>query len=230
MKILSKTPFPVFALLIAIFISAMNPLSSARGEEHSTKLPDLKNTNPNDAFIAGYATAIITHELRLKNVKVTVKNGKVLLTTDPGNEGFMNYAKELISKLPGVGEKNVSVHVRGANEGGGGNKITLTGKGKAVKVDLPLGPERKTELFEPLIADLRWPRFSASYVNFFDKKPRSREDEFLSSAIAVSLGESIPFQRVTTQHGTDFEWGIHGAAFVVFDLKGDSFDLINTDF
>lgn len=219
--------FRVCICALIILIASMFSHSPAPGAEPHGNIPNLEKATAADAYIAGYATAIITRELRLKNVTVTVENGNVFLITNSANTAFVKHAKELISKLPGVNK--VTVRVRGEPAEDGGKELTDINKDNAATVDLPAGPGRKTELFKPLIADLRWPRFSGSIQNYFDKKPRSADNKFLSNVIAVSLGETMPLFH-WDRGSYEFEFGLHGAAFGVFDLRGESFDLINTDF
>jgi hypothetical protein len=78
-------------------------------------------------------------------------------------------------------------------------------------------------LFEPLSADPRWPRFSASYLDFVD-------DPELESVGSVALGGSLPLFHAPLPFEGQWEIGLQSGVFSIFDLDSDSNDLINTDF
>lgn len=76
-------------------------------------------------------------------------------------------------------------------------------------------------VFEPLIADPRWPRFSA-YYNYY------AADDFLEHMGTVSAGESLAIYRDTTDSGNLWEAGLQGVVYGVYDI-GSGNDLYNTD-
>ena len=76
-------------------------------------------------------------------------------------------------------------------------------------------------VFEPLLADPRWPRFSAYYNYFLD-------DEYLEHEGTVSLGETVAIYRNSTDRGDLWEWGVQGVVYGVYDI-GSGNDLYNTD-
>jgi hypothetical protein len=78
-------------------------------------------------------------------------------------------------------------------------------------------------LFSPLLADPRWPHFSASYqYNPTDKSVRS--------VGAVSFGETIPLYRTAAPMMGQVDLGIQAGVFAVFDLEAESMDLVNADY
>jgi len=79
------------------------------------------------------------------------------------------------------------------------------------------------ELFAPLLADPRWPRFSASYQQYLD-------DDELSGVGAASFGETFPLVRSPQRAWGRFEIAFQAGVFSVFDLDADSSDLVNSDF
>lgn len=81
----------------------------------------------------------------------------------------------------------------------------------------------KERLFDPLIADPRWPHFSISYQYYID-------DEELKNVGSTSFGETLPFYRGETSSGGIWQIGIQAAVFAVFDLDAKSKDLINADY
>jgi hypothetical protein len=78
-------------------------------------------------------------------------------------------------------------------------------------------------LFEPLSADPRWPRVSASYLNFVD-------DPELDTVGSVALGGAIPLFHAPLPFEGGWELGFQAGVFSIFDLDAPSNDLINTDF
>jgi hypothetical protein len=85
-------------------------------------------------------------------------------------------------------------------------------------VELYALPER--ELFEPLIADPRQPRFSMSYQRY--KTPAEKFN-------AAAFGEYFGFASGFLGRGGASQIGIQAAVFALFNLDAPSGDLINAD-
>jgi hypothetical protein len=83
--------------------------------------------------------------------------------------------------------------------------------------------KKDDRLFDPLIADPRWPHFSIAYQYYID-------DDELENVGATSFGETLPLYRDKTLYGGIWQIGIQAAVFAVFDLDGESSDLINADY
>ena len=94
----------------------------------------------------------------------------------------------------------------------------------AVPITLSLGPAR---LFDPLLADPRWPHFYATY-EFFADDPLDTRD--LEHAGAVGVGETLSFVAGRGPLGVDYEIGLQAGVFALFDLDSPSSDLINADY
>jgi hypothetical protein len=77
-------------------------------------------------------------------------------------------------------------------------------------------------LFKPLIADPRWPHFSAAYQGYIN-------DKQLKDVAAVSFGETFALYRDRLGSGW-WEFGIQAGVFALFDLDAPSGDLINADY
>lgn len=77
-------------------------------------------------------------------------------------------------------------------------------------------------LFDPLIADPRWPHFSVAYQRYIN-------DDELKNVGATSFGETFPLYSGNAFGG---RWitGIQAAVFAFFNLDADSMDLINADY
>ena len=93
----------------------------------------------------------------------------------------------------------------------------------AASVSLPLGWLPVGHLFSPLLADPRWPHFSASYnYHIHDKE--------ITHVGAVSLGEIFSLFRFRGPFDGQSELGIQTGVFAIFDLAAESHDLVNADY
>jgi hypothetical protein len=76
-------------------------------------------------------------------------------------------------------------------------------------------------LFEPPIADPRWPRFSIGYRYFTDEA---------RNVASATFGETIAVYRDRGRYDGLWEVGFQAGVFSIFDLDSQSFDLVNSDF
>jgi hypothetical protein len=94
---------------------------------------------------------------------------------------------------------------------------------------IPVKPEilPRRHLFEPLIADPRWPHFSAAWHD------HGGHDD-LSNVAAVSLGDGFSFLQAPVDTDTlgtgTIGIGLQAAVFAIFDLDAPSSDLVNADY
>jgi hypothetical protein len=88
---------------------------------------------------------------------------------------------------------------------------------------LPTGFLPSGLLFDPLLADPRWPNFSAAYQRYLN-------DRDFTNVAAVSFGETFPIYRGRAPFDGQWEVGLQASVFAFFDLDSDSFDLINADY
>ena len=79
------------------------------------------------------------------------------------------------------------------------------------------------ELFEPLLADPRQPRFSLSYLRY-----RSSTAKF--DAASVAFGEYFGLASGFFGNSGSSQIGIQGGVFALFNLDAPSSDLINADY
>ncbi|MCR9095477.1 MAG: DUF1207 domain-containing protein [bacterium] len=79
------------------------------------------------------------------------------------------------------------------------------------------------EFFDPLVADLRWPRFSASH------QWRLGTDDF-DRVAQVSFGESFAFFQSPEYDWGRWEFGLQAMVDAIFDMTAQSFDLGNEDY
>lgn len=97
-----------------------------------------------------------------------------------------------------------------------------SGVAAPVPVDIHALPE--TELFAPLLADPRQPRFSMSYQHYNS----SNAQEF--AAASVALGEYFGLATGLFGEYGSSQIGIQAAVFALFNLDAPSSDLINADY
>ena len=168
-----------------------------------------------DSYIQGYTEALLKIKLNIEPGAVLVRDGVISLNS-ADIEGVDS--SDVISELLNIeGVKRVEILEQKPEEPGPEyqerEKIG-TQANETVK---------KQRLFEPLIADPRWPHFSIAYQYYID-------DDELKNAGATSFGETLPFYRDTAPFGGTWEVGIQAAVFALFDLDSDSSDLINADY
>jgi hypothetical protein len=182
-----------------------------------------------DAYVAGYATAVLERQLETTGSTVTVKDGVVTVEVRDLASSNREKIAAALSKIGGV----VRVEIVAAPATPAAPPTapahpttTPTPSGPAIEVEVPRrGIEflPKGYLFAPLIADPRWPHFSISYQRFPD-------DPQLGNVIAVSLGETFSLLRINTLSAGAWELGLQAGVFSIFDLDGPSSDLINADY
>ena len=171
---------------------------------------------PDDPYLAGYAGAVLEREFKLSRRAVTVQNG--VLTLDGAQLGGADRAKVLatLSNLPGVAR----VEVR---EAAAAAPAVSPGAAPAAVSALPTGFLPTGHLFQPLLADPRWPHFSASYRYYLDHPD-------LTHVGAVSFGETIPLFRGNSFADSQWEAGIQAGVFALFQMDAPSKDLLNADY
>jgi len=164
-----------------------------------------------ERFIAGYATAVLERELRIEGFSVEVKAGVLTVKLRGLTEKEGERIKKGLSAIQGV-EQVVVVEAEESGSVDSGSDVSEEGKGRG-----------NGEIFKTLIADPRWPRFSAAYLHCTDS------EEFRHMG-AVSFGESFGLYRGKLPPDGEWGLGIEAAVFSIFDLDAASHDLINTDF
>jgi hypothetical protein len=88
---------------------------------------------------------------------------------------------------------------------------------------LPTGFLPAGHLFQPFLADPRWPHFSAAYRYYLNNRD-------LAHVGAVSFGETIPLVRGGAFADSQWEAGIQAGVFALFQMDAPSKDLLNADY
>jgi Protein of unknown function (DUF1207) len=170
---------------------------------------------PDDPYVAGYAGAVLEREFKVSRRAVTVENG--VLTLDAAQLAGADRARILatLTALPGV----IRVEVREPAA-----PVAATPDPTVADLSaLPTGLLPVGHLFQPLLADPRWPHFSASYRYYLG-------DRDLRHVGAVSFGETIPIFRGDAFAASQWEAGIQAGVFAVFQMDQPSKDLVNADY
>jgi hypothetical protein len=171
---------------------------------------------PEDPYLAGYAGAVLEREFKLDRRVVTVQNG--VLTLDGAQLKGADRAAVVttLSNLPGVAR----VEVR---EAAARAPAVAPEAAPAAVSTLPTGLLPAGHLFQPLLADPRWPHFSAAYRYYLDNRD-------LTHVGAVSFGETIPLFRGNAFADSQWEAGIQAGVFALFQMDAPSKDLLNADY
>jgi Protein of unknown function (DUF1207) len=177
-----------------------------------------------DDFIRGYAAAVLEREFQIKDYSLEVFDETVKVTS--GELKDVDYGKVIAAIFSVRGVKKVELSDRqgvvlaSSTTPPNGSATLATSKDKPAYY---LGFLPGGNLFEPLIADPRWPHFSLAYQNYIG-------DPELKNVGAVSFGESFALYRNHAPFGGLWEVGLQGGIFSIFDLDAPSSDLVNTDF
>jgi hypothetical protein len=171
---------------------------------------------PANAWLEGYAAAVLERELGLTVPSLRATEGVITLSA---------------SDLGGVDRMRVFSALRALR---GVTRVEIVeGPPPAAPAATPAAPPRVLAewqtgampggtLFRPLIADPRWPHFAASYQYY-------RNDRQLGDVAAVSFGESFTLFR-DRLGPIWWEVGVQAGVFAVFDLDAESKDLVNADY
>jgi hypothetical protein len=171
-----------------------------------------------DEFIRGYATALLEREFQKTGGFLEVRQGVIYLwgleVSDAERSGIQSRLSEIAGvkrvEIMTAGEVAPEIPKRGAEE-------------KAeIKPELPAFLPSGL-LFYPLLADPRWPHFSASYQNYIN-------NDQLKDVGAPNFGETFSIYRFGAPWDSVMELGIQAGVFSIFDLDASSKDLINADY
>lgn len=166
---------------------------------------------PTEDYLAGYAQGVLEVKFNIQTALVRVDGDTMTIRLPRGREGLQQRIRASLAFLP----DRVQLRFEPGTD-------LAEPEQDPVRVELDRHeflPDKP--LFEPLMADPRWPHFSASYQNFLD-----RED--IENVGHTSFGESFVFYRMNS----DVRWevGLQAGVFAIFDLDAESFDLINADY
>ena len=162
-------------------------------------------------YLTGYARGVLEVKFGIQKASVRADGNKITIRLPQGTEDLKKDVQKSLSSLP----DRVQILFESSSEQPEADQDFLTVKANRHEF-LPDKP-----LFEPLMADPRWPHFSASYQNYLD-----RDD--IENVGHTSFGESFVFYRMNS--AVRWELGLQAGVFAIFDLDAESYDLINADY
>ncbi|MCI0545982.1 MAG: DUF1207 domain-containing protein [Candidatus Rokubacteria bacterium] len=176
---------------------------------------------PEDAFIAGYAAALLEREFKTAAPSLSVARGVV--TLDEADLAGLDRDR-VVAALSGIrGVQGVTVlPARGVATPAPAGPPPAAADAVPPQVR-PTGFLPSGHIFDPLLADPRWPHFYASYQKY-------TEGSGLDNVGSVGFGETIVLYRGDVPSGGQWETGIQAGVFSIFDLDSDSMDLLNADY
>jgi hypothetical protein len=186
-------------------------------------LPRPSRAEPrDDSYVLGYAAAVIERELALGDAEIAVEGGVVFVRAEHLDAEEREKLERVIGELDGVsGVRLVEAEEPGAARSW--HALRRSGAVSQVVREDGLQIFPREDLFDPLLADPRWPHFSAAVQSYLG-------DDELDWAAPVSFGETIPLLGGPAFAEGRFELALHAGVFSLFDLGSDSFDLLNSDF
>lgn len=214
----------LIALLIVSSLVGMFSVRRAAAEPPTTH----PRTDGEDAYITGYAAAILERDFRVSSGAVQVHQGAIVV--DALNLAGANRQKvvDTLSRIRGVtrvelqenGQVLASTPTVSPPESG--LQHDARGMGTALA---PTGSTFLPDgyLFDQLLADPRWPHFSLAYIY-------SLHDKELGSAGKANFGETLTLYRNLAPFDGQWEFGLQAGVFSLFDLEAESKDLINADY
>lgn len=182
-----------------------------------------------DAYLAGYAAAVLEREFQRASDSVHVRDGVLMIPAEHLVGADRGRIIATLSRIRGI----TRVEVLEPASPAGRSTSTLA----QTRVAQPRNRSAVTEstsspvlgflppglLFRPLLADPRWPHFSATYRYYID-------DTELDHVGAADFGETFALYRDAVPVGGHWDAGIQAGVFSIFDLNSDSKDLVNADY
>ena len=199
-------------------------------------LPDLAFAGADDDFLRGYATALLRETLGPNDATIRVTDGVIQVSGAPDADRARIAAA--LARVPGA----VRVDFLGPVPTPGAAPTAPSLAAAAAPATPrtsgalpPPEPDWAAEriqvgflptglIFDPLLADPRWPHFGASMQRYID-------DPDFQYIASVSFGETIPLYRGAIESfGGYWEVGIQAGVFAIFDMNAASHDLVNADY
>jgi hypothetical protein len=178
---------------------------------------------PADAYIAGYAAAVLERELRVSPRSLRVEQGVIVLDAADVKAADRPRVTAALARVRGVTRVEI-VAAPAPPTAAPATPVPAPERPTPVTVasSLSTGLFPGGQLFTPLIADPRWPHFAAAYHGY-------TTDRGVHDVAAVSFGETFTLYRDRIAEGW-WEAGIQAGVFAVFDLDAPSKDLVNADY
>jgi len=171
-----------------------------------------------DDFLAGYVASILERDLQWKRGSYVLKvvDGVATITLSEDDPKRREAAERQLRGIDGL--QGLSILVEPVETGKPASKsqsTAATGKAGA----FPTG-----DVFRPLIADPKQPRFFMSAVRFTSVG-------VTYTMAPVGFGETFGLYRLAGgREGDGLQFSVEGALFAQFNLSTPSYDLVNADY
>lgn len=167
-------------------------------------------------YIKGYIDAFVSSEVGVKNSVIDVTDTAVFINIDMTRVTRADFFKEKLEnalKTRGIKRQLVLA----APKDGENNKVKKDTKFS--NVFLP-----PSSLFEPLIADPKWPRFTLAYQYHF-------KNGILRHAFAPNFGASFSlFRSINPDSQFNWDFGVQAGLFAIMDIGINPTALVNADY
>jgi Protein of unknown function (DUF1207) len=183
-----------------------------------------------DAYIAGYAAAVLEQTFHVSSASLQVQDGELQLKVEDLTGVDQDQLMKALLQIRGV--RHVELRRRQQLLASTSGNVAsapapaLRQHGQAVETEIA-GSESaflpEGYLFDQLIADLRWPHFSIAYRYYIN-------DKQLANTGSANFGETFALYRNRFPFGGLWEFGLQAGVFSLFDLDAPSKDLINADY
>jgi hypothetical protein len=182
-------------------------------------------TSSDDGFLAGYATAVIEREFKANASSLVVSDGVVVLAEEDLAGADRTRIVAALSSLRGVrGVRIVATAPATApTTSAAAMADAVSASAPSESATLQTGFLPPGALFDPLLADPRWPHFYASYQRYLNNRD-------FTDVASVGFGETIALYRGNGPFGGQWETGVQAGVFAIFDLDAASKDLLNADY
>lgn len=172
-------------------------------------------------------------DFHLQPTSLTVKDGIVTITAhDLGAAEKVNIRK-LLQKVQGVQAVHFTEAVIRPAAHSQTDRPTAGAAGEGVTTVLSPHPWTflsSTDIFDPLLADPRWPHFAAAYDRYIGHAQNNGPGSPDRDAANVSFGDSLALFQWSPEPSASVEIGVQAALFADFDLDQTRVDLINADY
>ena len=206
-------------------------------------------------FMEGYITGVLQVQFHITGEKVIVERGTIVLDLPKQDASQQRRVRHLLTKIAhgrrikiiiesahqavpahtGFGPATTMPAIGNmpSEAPGSGPSAPLPGEvslqppaGHRNLYRLPTGAFPAGRLFTPLLADPRWPGFSAEYEHFSPYHPISG----LKDVIQVSIGDTVPLDRKNLPDDWQMEYGLQATVFAFFNTDTIHSDLQNADY
>jgi hypothetical protein len=173
-----------------------------------------------DAFIAGYASSVLERDFAMTGVSVRVEKGVITLHALDLIGHDREKVVAALSRIRGVRAVRILDPDAPPPAETEPPAITPASNRRGGWQFLP-----DNRIFDPLLADPRWPHFSVSYGRVIQRGAPDVRDVGM-----ISLGEHVNFVEYDSEVAGRFGAGLQPCVNGIFDLNAPSKDLVNADY